>query len=172
MKSITYALVLMAMGTLPLFAAESNGAASQSQERIVQEFLYDLSDSTFFFSCGPNGETLPITEGEPIDVEGHVFERITVLYDGVGGIHTNMNSMPVNLRGIGVYSGEEFRVVESGRVVANQRDAGIVGSYTETFKMVGQTTHRSFSMVGRGHYVIDANGDITVSRDVLRVECR
>lgn len=48
----------------------------------------------------------------------------------------------------------------------------LAATRTETFTMGGQTTHRSFSMVGRGHYVIDANGDIKVSRDELRVECR
>ena len=77
----------------------------------------------------------------------------------------------MGLRGISAWTGEEFRIVESQQAIDNQRVSMDAGSYAQTLKMVGQTTHRSFLIVARGNYLIDGTGEIRVSRDELRVEC-
>jgi len=80
--------------------------------------------------------------------------------------------MPVGLRGTGEWSGEEFRVSEENRGVANQRLAGGAGTYRQELKMVGRDTHRTFWLVATGGYIVSADGDLIVSRSALSVDCR
>jgi hypothetical protein len=174
MKSIARLMAVVAMGSLPVFAYGTAAASAQSAsgaERIVETALYDMSDSTFFFSCGPNGERLPETDGEPIDIEGQIFERISFVYDPAGGMHFNLDTMPVDLSGIGLLSGEEFRVVETDKYIANQRLAGVVGAWRQTFSLIGKDTHRSFTIVSTGSYTISAEGRPMRSRSEVSIEC-
>src|SRR5262245_39937414 len=81
----------------------SNGA-----ERVVEQVLYDMSGSHYTFACSPDGEPLPLDEGELVAIEGQVLERIVHKTDGAGGVHFQLNTMPVGLSGTGLESGEEF----------------------------------------------------------------
>ena len=146
--------------------------AATAAQRTVQESLYDLSDSVFRFACSDDGEPLPIDEGEEVRMEGKIFERLSLVHDGAGGYHYTLDTMPVGMRGVGLTSGEEFRVSESSHTVANNRLAGGVGAYRQTLKMVGKDTHRTFWLVAYGNYVVSAEGLIRTSRDLLRIECK
>lgn len=167
---------MAAVATEPLSATADPGAANQpasaGAERTLQESLYDFSGSVFIFACSDDGEPLPITDGEPIAIEGKLYERISLVLDGAGGYHYNVNTMPVGLRGTSLTTGEEFHVSETDRVIANNRLAQLRGSYRQSLKMVGKDTHRSFWIVAQGNYNILADGRVTVSRDVLQVECK
>ena len=155
-----------------LDAPNDRQQAATAAQRTVEESLYDLSDSVFRFACSDDGEPLPIDEGEEVRMEGKIFERLSVLYDGAGGLHYTLDTMPVGMRGVGLTSGEEFRVSESSHAVANNRLEGGVGAYRQTLKMVGKDTQRTFWLVAYGNYVISAEGLIRTSRDVLRLECK
>ena len=141
-------------------------------ERIVLEHLYDLSDSLYSFPCSDDGEPVPEEDGELIEVEGQVYERITLHTDGGEGIHYRVNTMPVGIRGVGIVSGEEFRIMEDSQFISRQRVDSLTGSYYERFKLVGKDTHRTFWLVAKGHYHIAADGTVKVSRDTLSTECR
>ena len=157
------------------FAAPSpsaNAQFSKGAERVVQESLYDLTDSYFAFSCSATGERLPIGDGELVRIEGKIFERITYLVDGGEGMHFKLNTMPVGLRGTGEDSGEEFRIKETERAGSNSTLSGGSGSYRQELKMVGKDTGRTFWMIFSGRYRVDANGDVQVERERERVECR
>jgi len=169
MKSAVRAIVTITGCVLSLSAALD---ATGGVERTVQEALYDFSDSFYTFACSDNGELLPDTDGERIDLEGYLYERITYQTDAAEGVHFRLNTMPVGLRGVGVDSGEEFRIRESEFFVASQRLTGNVGSFRQEVKLTGQDTHRTYSLVSRGHYVIGADGTIKVSRESLERECR
>jgi hypothetical protein len=150
----------------------TQGQASTGAERTVFEALYDQSDSFYVFTCSEDGELIPETEGELIDMEGQIYERVVFLIDGTGEYHYQMRIMPVGLRGVGVTSGEEFRITEADQRVGTQRLAGGTGSYRGYLKMVGKTTHRAFWMMYGGHYNIEPDGTVKIARDVLRAECR
>ena len=145
----------------------SNGA-----EREVREALYDMTGSTFIFACSPEGEPLPITDGEEVLIEGQVFERIVYKTDGADGVHFTLNTMPVGLRGIGLLSSEEFRVKETERFGASQQLPRNTGSYRQELKMTGTETGRTFWMVFSGSYVIGADGEVKRTRDRERIECK
>lgn len=145
----------------------SNGA-----ERTVFEALYDQSDSFYAFACSEDGEVIPEDDAELIDMEGQIYERLVFLIDGTGEYHYQMHSMPVGLRGIGVTSGEEFRVIEADHRSGSQRSAGGTGSFHGHLKMTGKDTHRTFWLRFGGHYNVAPDGTVKVSRDILSSECR
>jgi hypothetical protein len=79
--------------------------------------------------------------------------------------------MPIGLKGVGMVSGEEYRVKEQESAVYNQNQMGAVGSYRQIMKLVGLDSRLKYSLVGGGHYTINANGQISVERDKLVLKC-
>ena len=141
-------------------------------DRVVEEFIYDFTDSAFSFACNADGEPIPPEDGELVDMEGQIFQRIVLLQDGKGAYHYRMHTMPLGLRGVGAVSGEEFRVLERDQAVGNQKMAGGTGMYREELKLTGKDTHRTFWLVFSGQYRIDSSGAITVARDREKIVCR
>jgi hypothetical protein len=141
-------------------------------ERSVYESLYDMAGSYFVFACSPAGDPLPIDQGELVLMEGKIFERITLLQKGNGEYQYKEHTMPVGLRGVGVDSGEEFRVTERDQLVSNQLLAGGSGMYRQELKLVGTETQRTFWMVTSGFYHINSDGEATVVRNKERIVCR
>ena len=150
----------------------STQGSPSGSERTLLETLYDRSDSTFMFACSEDGESLPIDEGEPVAIQGQVFERLSLLTDAAGGYHYSLKTMPVGLRGVGLISGEEFRVIESQRQLSNQKIDKLTGSYQQMLKMVGKDTHRTFWLVVSGNYSISADGVVKATRHVERIVCK
>ena len=140
-------------------------ASSGGAERVVEESLYDLSDSFTEIDC-QNGQV-----SELVDLEGQLFERFTLLYNPSGAIHLTYHTMPVGLQGVGTVSGEEYRVKEQESGVYNQNQMGATGSYRQIMKLVSSSSHSKYSLVGGGHYTINANGEISVERDKLVLKC-
>lgn len=143
------------------WASASDGGAV----RDVEESLYDMSGSFVAVQCDDGRES------ELVALEGQIFERFTVVYNPAGGIHVGFHAMPVGLRGVGVESAEEYRAKEQEHGSYGQTTMGAVGSYRQTVRLVGRTSRRSFSLVSRGHYTVNANGEIVVQRDRLITEC-
>ena len=143
-----------------------------STNPMVFEHLYDLTGSQFVFACDANGQPLPTDQGEYIAVEGQVYERMMLVYNEGGyGYHFQINTMPVDLRGVGVTSGERFRIIERDQFVANQRGDANSGSYHTTMKMVGETG-RTFWMRFGGSYRIGSDGELVRERHTESVVCR
>lgn len=141
-------------------------------ERTVDEALYDLDGSYTTFGCSADGEPLPPGEGELIALRGQVYERIVWLRDGSGEIHFTLHTMPVEVGGTGVDSGEEFRVSYHDQYNASQRLEGNSGSYHHQFKMVGEESGRTAWIAWSGNYRIGQDGEIVVDRQLERTVCR
>ena len=155
--------------TAPLATrVEPSGASLSSSggaDRSIDEALYDLSGSFTQIEC-ENGQS-----SELIELEGQIFERFTVMLDPSGGFHASYHTMPVGLQGVGVVSGEQYRVKEQDHGAFTQTLTGLVGSYRQAVRLVGRASGRSFSMIVRGHYTINANGEITVEREKAIFTC-
>lgn len=145
----------------PASSLVQNGGA----ERSVEEALYDLTGSSTQIEC-ENGQS-----SELVALEGQIFERFAVIDNPSGGVHVSYHTMPVGLKGVGTVSGEEYRVKEQDHGAFGQTLTGLVGSYRQIVRLVGRASGRSFSMVVRGHYRIDANGEITVEREKAIFSC-
>ena len=148
------------------------GQSANGAERTISESLFDMTDSYYSFPCTADGELLPITDGELLLMEGQIYERWSTVLDGAGEYHTNINVMPIGLRGTSVETGEEFRVSEENRTMANQRLEGGSGMFRQVIKMVGKDTHRQFRLVAAGNYNISSDGVLISDRFVYLEECR
>src|SRR5262245_33379487 len=139
-----------------------NGGAN----RIVEESIYDLSDSYTSISC-VDGQ-----ESELVALEGQVYEKFTLLFTP-NGIHLLYNTMPVGLRGIGTVSGEEYRVKEQdhGSFGQPNASAGAVGTYREMYSLVSRTSGKSFKLVVKGHYTMKPNLEFIVNRERVTTVC-
>jgi hypothetical protein len=81
--------------------------------------------------------------------------------------------MPVGLRGVGVDSGEEFRVTERGHFMGNSHETSPGnGTYRQELKLVGTATHRTFWVVYNGYYHVSKDGSAELTRDKERIVCR
>ena len=134
-------------------------------ERVVADSLYDMSGSSYAIECQDGQLT------ELVALQGHVFERWTWIYNASGGIHLGYHTMPVGLVGIGTESGEEYRVKEQAHGSYSQTLMGETGSYRQTLRLQSRTSARSFAMAVRGHYTMNANGEITVAREKPVIVC-
>jgi hypothetical protein len=135
-------------------------------EREVEEHLYDMTDSYFQVEC-PDG-----TMSELVAMEGKVYERLTTLRDAAGGIHVQMGTMPVGLRGVGVTTGREYRAFERDHISSNQLMSGYTGSYRESFGLVGKQGGPSFVVFIKGNYRITADDEVLVERERVSYECK
>ena len=134
-------------------------------ERVVEESLYDLTDSYTAIAC-ENGEA-----SELVALSGQIYERFTSMSTPSGASHFAYHTMPVGLRGVGTISGEEYRVKEQEHGSFSQPLMGATGSYRQVLRLDARASGRSFAMVVRGHYTINANGDLVVQREKATFIC-
>ena len=146
---------------IPAVAQSSAGGA----ERSVDERLFDVTGSLFGVECADGSVS------ELVELQGQIFERFTVVSNPAGGFHAVYHTMPIGLRGTGSESGEEFRVKWKDHGSFGQTTMGLVGTYRQVLKLVGTTSGRDFSLIVRGHYTINANGQIVVERERLAADC-
>ena len=153
---------------VPNSRAERQAGALSSvggAERIVEESLYDMSGSYYAIEC-QDGQL-----SELVALQGQIFERWTLLYNASGGIHLGYHTMPVGLTGVGTESGEEYRVKEQEHGSFRQTLMGATGTYRQSLRLQSRTSERSFAMIVRGHYTVNANGEIAVEREEPVIAC-
>jgi len=143
-----------------------NTATTGSAERLVEEHLYDMTDSYFQVEC-PDG-----TLSELVALEGKIYERLTILWDAAGSLHVQAGTMPVGLRGVGVTTGEEYRVFERDHFAGNQLMSGGVGSYRESYGLVARQGGPSFVVSISGNYKVLPTNEFVVDRERVSVECK
>lgn len=164
---------LAACQDLPTDAAPvaeiGSGAFAMGAERMVEEAFYDLTDSYFVFPCDADGEFTEV--GEQVRMEGGVFERFTAMITPSGSVHATWHTMPVGLRGVGVDSGEAFRVKEAQHSSSVTTRAGYAGSYRSVLTLVGKETGRRATLRFSGTLRVTEDDRIIVERDIARLDC-
>lgn len=145
----------------PVAAQASAGGA----ERWVEERLFDVAGSLIGVECADGRLS------ELVELEGQIFERFAVVSNPAGVFNAVYHAMPIGLQGTGAESGEEFRVKWQDHGSFGQTTMGLVGTYRQVLELVGQTSGRSFSLIVKGHYTINANGEIVVERETLAADC-
>ena len=143
----------------------SSPATAAGAQRYVYEALYDLEGSEVYVECADGSVS------ESVVLTGKIFERFTVVLDPVEGQHSVYDTMPVGLSGVGAVSGEEFRVSWRDHGVSSQTAMAEGNSYRQTLQFAGRTSGRKFGLVVQGHYTLNANGEVTVSREKVLAAC-
>lgn len=126
----------------------------------------DMTGTVYQIACEPG------VQSEPIALEGEIVYRFNVVVDGRGGVHISFGARPSGLRGVGLDSGEVYRVAEHAQESWATTPSASNGSYRSRLTMVGRASGQRFTAVYYGHYTMNANGDIVAGRGDNWVECR
>jgi hypothetical protein len=156
----------------PTLAADDPVFAVAAGERVVEEYIYDLTGSAFSFACNDQGEPIDPELGELVYLEGKVMERVVYREDADGNYSFKLKVMPIGLSGVGETSGERFRVIERGRSVAHETELAGWGNYKFVQKLVGRDTGRTFKLVWAGNYYFKKDGSLERERYRERVVCK
>jgi hypothetical protein len=107
-------------------------------------------------------------------VEGTAHFSTRVTTDATGEAHVQVHVNYSNMHGEGLITGDRFVAASS----SNEHDNGSVfdGSggvltLTQNVQFVGQGPNNNFKVRGRLHITVNANGDTTVSRQDLAIDC-
>ena len=143
-------------------------AGENGAQRYTYDELYDFGgDSYVHFTCEDG------TESEPVQLFGQIFERYTFMRTPSGGLHYVSSTMPVGLHGIGLVSGQEYRVVERehSSVHYDENDVG-GGSLHETVTLRAQDTHETFGITYLVQWRFAGSGEMIVNRWKERETCK
>ncbi len=115
-----------------------------------------------------------------IAVTMHIHQREVI--DGNGGAHTTFDANTQSANGVGLTSGKNYRVSQIFHDQTNNRgdsnDSDPVAGRASTLTMLADETittpgaNNNLFVRARTHFVINANGEITVTRETLTAECR
>jgi hypothetical protein len=134
----------------------ASGAHNEEIDREVWDYYDDWTDREWFYDC--EGE-----RSERIRMEGGVWYRLVFFTDGSGGEHVLFQRRTDNVRGVGLHSGEAFRLqwIEHW---ADSYSRTISSGWTTRMTFVARESGRGFQYTGRGRYTY-ANGEVI--RDVV-----
>lgn len=149
----------------PSSAAAAPSLSTSGATPQVVEALYDLSDVFAGIICDDG------TESELIALQGQVYERWQTVFTPVGDVHSVVTTMPIDVKGIGTETGEEYRVTYHDVGAWNQRETGYAGGYRSVTKFVGVDSRVEFSIITMGRLVVNANGEYVVDRHTETGEC-
>ena len=144
-----------ATGAPRLDVAGDNGAL-----RYTYDELYEFTgDSYVQFTCFDG------TESEPVQLFGQIFERYTFMRTPSGQLQYVSSTMPVGLYGVGLESGQEYRVVEREQSsVHYDEDGKGGGSLHETISLRARDTHETFGITYLVRWKFAESGDMIVNR--------
>jgi hypothetical protein len=126
----------------------------------------DMTGIVYQIDCEPG------VKSEPVALEGEIVYRFNVVIDGRGGVHISFVARPNGLRGVGLDSGEVYRVAEHSQEAWTTTPSASNGTYRSRLTMVGRESGQRFTVVYYGHYTMNANGEIVAGRGDSSVECR
>ena len=169
--AVAAALVLFAAAcddapplTAALPAVESAPTLAAAAEREVYETVYDLEGTVLNADCGP-------VVFEPIELRGGIFERTVSMWDGSGGYHYTISTMPVDLHGVGLETGTVYRYSERESGQYNATVMSTSGRWTRTVVLAAPMGGPKIAFTYGGQWVRSANGVTVVERNIERVEC-
>jgi hypothetical protein len=139
-------------------------AATQPVYRAVYQGAWTLDGVYWGFEC--EGQ-----ESELIAMTGEIRHRLQLLEDGAGGFHVTAHQLSHNVGGVGLDSGEQFRVQEMAHETFNDNGMGRLGSFTGRVTLTGRDSCRGFIYTLVGRFVINANDELVVEREAESFTC-
>jgi hypothetical protein len=138
---------------------------ASSVERTVESYVSSFDDVFTQFICEDG------TTSELVALEGQLFTRNTVTLNPAGTYHITSHSMPIGLRGVGVETGQEYRVKEQEHMSVRQAEIGYSGTLRDVFVLIGRQSKETYKLVTISHYVVTPQGKVVIERQKERWEC-
>jgi hypothetical protein len=102
--------------------------------------------------------------GEVVGLEGEIHFVVTETTDSSGGVHFTGHSNYQNVYGIGLDSGEDYRLVNvtnSPTVEHAVEDGASVITSTTRLMVIGPGKDNNYTVTGITHLTVNNNGEIT-----------
>lgn len=141
-------------------------ASSANVQGAGQTWIEDMTGVVYQIVCEPG------VQSEPIELQGSLVYRFLVVVDGAGGVHISSSIRPDGLSGVGLDTGERYRVAEHDNQTWFTTPSMVVGTTRSRLTMVGRESRQRFEVVHTGHFTINANGELIVGRGDTSYECR
>jgi hypothetical protein len=122
-------------------------------------------ETIVFVPCAAGGV------GEEVYLSGTLHFLFRTTFDNRSGFHSKFHAQPQGLGGIGLTTGDKYR----GTGVTQDQFNGKVGStytFVNNFRIIGQGPGNNLLIHETLHVTVNANGEVTVSVDNFRAECR
>jgi len=166
---VAFAFILAACDGQPTAPASASIATptsvASSVERTVESYISSFEGVLAGFICEDG------TTSELVALEGQLFTRNTVSVNPTGTYHVTSHSMPIGLRGVGVETGQEYRVKEQEHMAVTQAETGYSGTLRNVFVLTGRESMETFKLVTIARYVVTPQGEIVIERQKERWEC-
>ena len=159
------ALAACADATAPVAAPRASAAGGDGTDRAVAEHVVDMAGSYTMYTCADG------TESELIELRGSIHHRVTWSQTPSGMMHLQEQSMPVGLRGVGVASGHEYRIVERDRMNVRLTPELQAGFYRDRWEIRNGVTGARAVLVFAVHWRFEPDGELDVSREIERAGC-
>jgi hypothetical protein len=131
-----------------------------------ETWVEDMTGVVYQIVCEPG------VQSEPVELHGSLVYRFQVLTDGSGGVHINSSMRPDGLSGVGLDTGEAYRVAERDHQTWLTTQTVRSGTVISRLTMAGRESGQRFTVVHTGHFTINANGDLVAGRSDTSYECR
>lgn len=166
---VAFAFILAACDGQPTAPASASIATptsvASSVERTVESYISSFDGVLAGFICEDG------TTSELVALEGQLFTRNTVTLNPVGTYHVTSHAMPIGLRGVGVETGQEYRVKEQEHMAVTQAETGYSGTLRNVFVLTGRESMETFKLVTISRYVVTPQGELVIERQKERWEC-
>jgi hypothetical protein len=146
--------------------APRTSAAADEADRPSWEAVEVLEDFTVTLYCADGGQS------ESVRLTGQIAHRSTFKQTPAGVVLALDQSRPLTLAGVGVESGQPYRVVYREHDWGHYGEAGISGLNRETWTLRNLVTHATFTLTYAIRYAFDENGELTVSREREHAGCK
>lgn len=150
------------------FGAQGNitvVSPGETSYTVVDEF--EIVDMPVFIPCALDGA------GEVVLLNGSAMNLFHVTEDPAGGTSIKYQFNPQDVSGYGQVSGDLYQGTGGGGGHFMFTISGVpyTDSFVDNFRIVGQGPGNDFSVQVRGHFTVNANGEITVSNFEFRESC-
>jgi len=162
--ALTIALALLAL--LLAVAPVSAGAIVTRTE-----IIHEMPDGFWDGSNCPNGEM------EDVYMQGSWVETITTVSDGNGGVRSHFHFNWAGITGTGLTSGDTYVVPQaSSYAVYDHQFVEGEGpdhvTFSFSFRVVSKGSGKNFQLKMIDHYIVNANGELTVDKTTHNIMCK
>jgi hypothetical protein len=111
--------------------------------------------------------------GETLDLQGNLHVLLTSTVNG-NNVSGKFHFQPQGVSGTGLVTGDTYRAtgVTQGTFKGSLQNGQFTETLVNNFRMIGPGPGNNLLVHDVFHITINANGDVTVEHELLRVDCK
>ena len=153
----------------PFFGAQGNITVMTPGETSFTDVeVVEWTDFPVFVPCALDGA------GEMVYLSGTFHNLFHVTEDRAGGTTIRYQLNPQNVTGVGETSGDTYQGTggSGGHSLFTISGVPYTDTFVDNFRIIGQGSGNNLLVNVRGHFTVNARGDVTVSNFEFSESCR